>query len=263
MKVRACIFNLGTIVDRYSLFPIVSLKNTFNKYGITLNNKLIYDNMGMSKLNHIREIIKNPYIKNIWNRRHGNYPGKKEEYILYLDYIETEKLNILEHLNIVPETKHCINYIKNNDIKIGITTSFNQEIMLIIKNMLDDKGILLDNYVSSSCLKEPSRPDPSMVLENLQRLNIKSPNNVIKVDNTCIGIEEGNNAGCITVGVSRWSPYMEIYDLNDEKHLTFKKLNKKDNKSKKMLKKANPDYLITTLYELPNVIRDINKKFDS
>ena len=87
MKVRACIFNLGTIVDRYSLFPIVSLKNTFNKYGITLNNKLIYDNMGMSKLNHIREIIKNPYIKNIWNRRHGNYPGKKEEYILYLDYI--------------------------------------------------------------------------------------------------------------------------------------------------------------------------------
>ena len=29
MKVRACIFNLGTIVDRYSLFPIVSLKNTF------------------------------------------------------------------------------------------------------------------------------------------------------------------------------------------------------------------------------------------
>ena len=63
MKIRACIFDLGgTIVDRYSRTPFISLKNTFNKYGIILSDKLIYKDMGMYKLNHIQEIMKNPYI---------------------------------------------------------------------------------------------------------------------------------------------------------------------------------------------------------
>ena len=264
MKIRACIFDLGgTIVDRYSRTPFISLKNTFNKYGIILSDKLIYKDMGMYKLNHIQEIMKNPYIKSIWKRKHGIYPSKKEEFILYSDFIETQKMNSLEHLDIIPETNLCINYLKNNDIKIGVTTGFNQDIMNIIKNMLDDNNILIDSYVSSTCLREPSRPHPSMILENLERLNIKSPKNVIKIDDTCVGIEEGKNAGCITVGVSRWSTYMKICDLNDEKNLTLEKLKKRNDESKYLLKKAKPDYLITTLNEIPNVIKDINNKFDS
>ena len=92
MKIRACIFDLGgTIVDRYYRTPFISLKNTFNKYGIILSDKLIYKDMGMYKLNHIQEIMKNPYIKSIWKRKHGIYPSKKEEFILYSDFIETQK----------------------------------------------------------------------------------------------------------------------------------------------------------------------------
>ena len=41
--IRACIFDLGgTIVDRYSLTPFLSLKKVFRNYNISVTNKLIF-----------------------------------------------------------------------------------------------------------------------------------------------------------------------------------------------------------------------------
>ena len=43
MKVSACIFDLGgTIVDRYSLTPFLSLKKLFNDRNISITNDLIF-----------------------------------------------------------------------------------------------------------------------------------------------------------------------------------------------------------------------------
>lgn len=49
----------------------------------------------------------------------------------------------------------------------------------------------------------PSRPRPFMIHKNLENLNIRNPIQVIKIDDTIVGIEEGLNADCITVGVAR------------------------------------------------------------
>lgn len=44
--IKACIFDLGgTIVDRFSITPLLSLKNTFQRQGIFVNDKLIFKDM--------------------------------------------------------------------------------------------------------------------------------------------------------------------------------------------------------------------------
>ena len=62
--IKACIFDLGgTLVDRYSLVPLLALKKTFEKYNIDVEEKLLIKDMGKHKLNHIQDILNYDEIK--------------------------------------------------------------------------------------------------------------------------------------------------------------------------------------------------------
>lgn len=259
MNIRACIFDLGgTIVDRYSRTPFLSLKNAFQKRNIRIDDRLIFRDMGMHKLNHIQEILKDPYVCIDWMNKYGNIPNNGEEEEIYNDFNEIQQLNTVDYIDILPETKGIISYLQSKDIKTGVTTGFNKEIMEIIKCKLDDNKIFIDNYISSTCLNLPSRPHPYMIYENMEKLQVKNPHNVIKIDDTQVGIDEGKNAGCITVGVYRWSTYMKMCEIDNEYKLTKDEMDYKLNESKNILSEANPDFLIKSLDELPRIIRFLN-----
>ena len=234
--IKACNFDLGgTIVDRYSLTPLLSLKETFNKRKLYIPNKLLFKDMGNHKREHIRHIINNENISNSWYSIHGNKPGEKEVSDLYHSFNEIQKKKCIVLMDILPETKKTIQYLKNNNINVGCTTGLNQENMLLIKDKLNNNNIHLDSYVSSSCLKNSYRPNPGMIHANMKKLKINNPKEVIKIDDTNIGIKEGLNAGCWTIAVSRWSINMEIASIDDAYSLLYSQLIKKNNKSKQLL----------------------------
>ena len=63
MKIKACIFDLGgTLIDKYSLTPFISLKHAFKLNFINVPNNLIYKDMGKDKKQHIIDIFHNPTI---------------------------------------------------------------------------------------------------------------------------------------------------------------------------------------------------------
>ena len=256
MNIRACIFDLGgTIVDRYSKTLFLSLKNAFQKRNIRIDDRLIFKDMGLHKLNHIHEILKDPYVCLDWMNKYGHVPNNGEGKEIYNDFNEIQKLNTIEYMDIIPETKETIEYLRDQRIRTGVTTDFNKEIMNIVKYKLTDDMIYIDNYVSSTCLNRPSRPHPYMIYENMKKLQIKNPKSVIKVDDTQKGIKEGKNAGCITVGVYKWSTYMKVYD---DYNLIGEEYDYKLNESKNILAEANPDFLIKSLDQLPGIIRFLN-----
>ena len=48
--IKACIFDLGgTIVDRYSLTPFLSLRKVFSDKCINVRDELLFKDMGKSK----------------------------------------------------------------------------------------------------------------------------------------------------------------------------------------------------------------------
>ena len=56
--IKACIFDLGgTIVDRYSLTPFLSLRKVFSDKCVNVRDELLFKDMGKSKKEHINEII--------------------------------------------------------------------------------------------------------------------------------------------------------------------------------------------------------------
>lgn len=260
MRIKGCIFDLGgTIVDKYSLSPFISLKHAFKCKNININNNLIYKDMGKDKKQHIINIFKDKYISRNWYQLYGNYPLPEDIENIH-DNFKKIQLQNCKYIEIIPETKNCFQFLKDNNIKTGCTTGFNLEIMNKIKTQLQENNIYLDSHVSSTCIEGQSRPEPSMIYKNMENLNIDNPTNIIKIDDTNIGIEEGKNAKCWTVGVARWSTYMNV--LPSELSILNRELiESKKIESRKTLEKSKPDFIIDTLDELPNIINKLILKF--
>ena len=260
--IRACIFDLsGTIVDRYSLTSFLSLQKIFANKKIHVNNNLILKDMGIDKRDHIFKIISHKNISKQWSIINDDeYPDEFDIHNLFKEYNAIQSDYCKNFMTILPEVPNCVKYLKRNNILIGSTTGFNRENMKIIKKKLEFHNLGLNSYVSSTCLDKPSRPYPYMIEENMNQLNIRDPRSIIKIDDTAIGIQEGQNANCWTVGVVRWSSNMKIQTIEEAYNLELYQLQENFKKCKETLIATGADYVIDTLDELPNVIRNINMK---
>tara|TARA_Y100000817_G_C16710514_1_gene479022 strand:- start:12 stop:812 length:801 start_codon:yes stop_codon:yes gene_type:complete len=256
--IRACIFDLGgTIVDKYSLSPFLSLKSAFKKHNILIPNALIFKDMGKHKLDHINDILLNDYVSLCWEKNYGNKPCDKSSGKVFSTFNDIQ-LEASKNIDIIPETNYAIQYLKSNSIRTGCTTGFNFENMMQVQQRLNKNSIYLDSYVSSTCLGKPSRPDPSMIYKNMNNLNIVNSKQVLKIDDTVVGIEEGKNAGCWTVGVAKWSTNMKVKSIEESNSITEKEISDRLFEAHDILKKSGADFVIDDLNELPNIITLIN-----
>jgi len=252
--IRLCIFDLGgTLVDPYSLSPFLSLKSAFNKKGININDNLIYKDMGMSKYDHIKEILSNKYVCRNWFNKYNKYPDINDQEELYSSF---NIIQLNRDIKILPDTKNVINYLNNNNISTGVTTGFSKPIMVNIRDKLISNDIFIDKYVSSTCLDSPGRPFPHMINNIMDKISIEDSNKVIKIDDSSIGIKEGLNAGCITIGVAGLSTNMKIksYDekLSKEEYIERLKI------SREILKSSGSHYVVNSLIEIIPIINKIN-----
>ena len=271
MIIKACIFDLsGTIIDRYSITPLLSLQKAFIKRGVKVDGNIIRKDMGIAKREHIHKLLNNKTIQNDWLKNNKLNGITKEE--LYKDFKKIQKIETIERMKQIPEVLNCYRYLRDNNISIGVTTGFDKKQTELVKSLLETNNIYLDSYVSSTCLKsQKGRPEPFMIFKNMENLDINYSRQIIKIDDTVSGIKEGLNADCITVGVARWSTYMninsrkEMLELDNtiinNYHVYVKNrelLEKKLRYSKEVLKESGAHYVIETLDELPKIVEHIN-----
>lgn len=270
--IKCCIFDLGgTIVDKYSITPTISIKKLFEIYKIKLPDDLITEYMGIEKKRHIEIIMDNKNILNNWEKNNDEKFNKIKLNDMFSEYKKIEKDFTLNNMKIIPQTWRCINELKDMNILIGSTTGFDSSQVDLIKYKLETRGIFLDNYESSCFEQNIMRPGTEMIMNNLDKLNIEDPKSVLKIDDTNIGIEEGGNAGCLTVGVYRWSSYMNVMSYresievdniilgdNNNYNENYSKLVEKKEKSKNKLKESKCHFVVPSVGYVPNIVKDIN-----
>ena len=257
--IRGCIFDLGgTLIDKYSLTPFLALKKIFKEKDIHVNNQIIFKDIGKFKKDHISDILFHKNISNQWKQKYNREPESYDIIHLYSDFNRIQSNYCWNLMSILPEVPNCIQYLKKNNIKIGCTTGFNKEHMNIIRKRFDINNISLDSYISSTCLNKPSRPYPYMIEENMKNLNINDPKTIIKIDDTALGIQEGKNSNCWTVGVARWSINMNLHTIEEAYSLDIHELDDNLKRCRKRLFDSGADFVINTLDELPFIIHKIN-----
>lgn len=121
--------------------------------------------------------------------------------------------------------------LKQRGIKIALNTGYNKKMAdFLLDKMNWKKGIQYDLLVTADDVQN-GRPAPDMILKAMERLNISKPENVIKIGDSAIDIEEGKDAGCgYTIAVTTGA---QNYD---------------------QLSLANPDHILNDLTKLIDII---------
>ena len=88
----------------------------------------------------------------------------------------------------------------------------------------------------------------------MDEFKINEPYNVMKLDDTVIGLEEGRYAHCWPAGVSRWSTNMKVKSLEESYSLSCDEVKEKNKISRNILRKARPHYILDTLNDLPDIL---------
>ena len=216
-KIKAVIFDwAGTTVDFGCMAPVQAFVEVFKQYGIEPTMEEVREPMGMLKIDHIRTMLKMDRINALWTEKYGKEPGEEDAQALYA--IFEEKLLSILHLYADPKpgVVEIVNRLRRNGIKIGSTTGYNDKMMEIVVPAAKEKGYEPDVWFSPDSTGQKGRPWPYMIFRNMEALEIKKVNRVLKVGDTISDIKEGRNAGAwsaaIVVGSSEMGLSLQEYE---------------------------------------------------
>ncbi len=235
----------GTVTDRYVIAPAVVFQKVFESKGVPISMEEAREPMGLRKDLHIKAITEMEHVKERWDLVHGRMPNDRDVEDMFAEYVPAQIDCLQEYSSIIPGTRKAVRQLRAGlNLKIGVTTGFTRPMADVLLKSLKSQGYEPDVNVTGDEVEHGARPMPFMVYENLERLGVFPIQSVVKVDDTMGGIGEGLNAGCWTVGLSRYSNYMNINSYEEESRLTEKEITYRNNVAKDILKEAGAHYVI-------------------
>jgi len=251
----------GTVTDRYVIAPAIVFQEVFKMKGVPITMEEARLPMGLRKDLHIQAITEIPEVQERWKDVFGKYPTSNDVNEMFSDFVPKQMECLSEYSQIIPGTNEAVAKLRNElQMKIGMTTGFTRPMADILLKEMKEQGFEPDVNVTGDEVEHGARPGPFMVYENLDRLGIFPISSVVKVDDTVGGVGEGLNAGCWTVGLSRYSNYMNINSYEEETKMTSYEIQLCNNESRKKLEEAGAHYVVDSIRELPEVCAEINEK---
>jgi phosphonoacetaldehyde hydrolase len=257
---KACILDWsGTTADKYVIAPAVVFRDVFHKHGVPITMAEARLPMGLRKDLHIAEILQIPEVAERWELKHGVPPNEKDVEKMFADFVPLQLACLPDYSTLIYGTKQAVYELRRKyNLKIGMTTGFTREMVDVLLKETRAQGYSPDCAVAGDDVIHGARPGPFMVYKNLDILDISPIQSVVKVDDTIGGIGEGLAAGCWTIGVSRYSNYMDVDSLEHERSLSMEELEARNKKSREILQSAGAHYVVDTIADVPAVVESIN-----
>lgn len=261
-KIDAIIFDwAGTTLDYGCYAPAVVFRSIFEKYGVPISMEEARIPMGAHKKVHIRKITELPEVRERWHEKHGRYPNEQDVENMFRDFVP-EQMNVLaEYADLIPGTVETVRELKGRGLKIGSTTGYLKDMMMLLKDEAAKRGYQPDSSVCAEDVPE-GRPAPWMCVRNAEALGVYPLENIIKVDDTIPGIQEGVNAGMWTIGLAKTGNEM---GMNEEEITKFEQEYPEAYKEKleaayKRMYDAGADYVVDSIADVVGVVDDITNK---
>ena len=200
--IAAVIFDwAGTIVDFGCFAPTVSIVETFAQRGVQITLAEARGPMGLEKREHLRRILAEPEIALRWKEATGAPPLPEDADSLYEELEPRLVTAVRRHADLVPGTTELVDELRAWGIGIGSTTGYLRPLMDILTREAAQQGFIADSVVCPSDVPA-GRPYPWMCFLNAVNLRAFPPRRVVKIGDTPADMQEGQNAGMWTVGVT-------------------------------------------------------------
>jgi len=255
----------GTTADADVIAPATVFKDVFDKHDLSITMEEARLPMGLRKDLHIAEILQIPRVKKAWTEKFGDQPTQDDVATLFADFVPMQLSCLKKYTTLIPGTVEAINELRTMGIKIGSTTGFTKVMVDVLLEESAKQGYVPDSSVAGDQVRNNLgfRPAPFMLYENLIKMGGWPIQSVVKVDDTVSGVQEGVNAGCWRVGLSRYSNYTNVNSLEERANLTQADADYLNEKSKAILLESGAHYVADSIKDLPSIARDINQRLES
>ena len=199
---KAAVFDwAGTVIDHGSQAPMGVFVKTFKQFGVDITVAEARGPMGMAKRDHIKTLMAVPRIAAAWEKAQGAAPDEAAIDHVYEVFVPMNVEAVTDYCTMIEGAVPAINRMRARGMKIGSTTGYTRSIMAKVLPLAAAQGYAPDNLVCAGDLSE-ARPSAMMMYRTFLDLGVWPAHTVVKVDDTGVGIGEGLNAGCWTVGVA-------------------------------------------------------------
>ena len=191
----------GTMVDHGSLAPMGVFVEAFARFGVAITIDEARGPMGMAKRPHIAALLALPRIAAAWRERHGRAPGEADIDAVYEVFVPLNVAVAGRFADVIPGAADAVAALRRRGLKIGSSTGYTREIMAEVLPVAAAQGYVPDCVVCTGDTPE-GRPTPFMLYKAFLELAVWPAWACVKVDDTEVGIAEGRNGGCWSVGVA-------------------------------------------------------------
>lgn len=253
LPIKAVIFDwAGTMIDFGCVAPVAALQSAFAAEGIALTPQAARRDMGMAKLDHVRALLASSDVGAAWKKAKGAPPGEADVQRIFIA-LEPLMLEAAgKHTELIPGAASVFAQLKSRGIAAGSGTGYTRKMMTPVLPRAAEQGYAPDVVV---CAGETAlgRPSPLMIWKALSDLGVWPVKSVIKVDDAVVGIEEGLNAGCWTVGVSASGNGVGL-SLAEYRDLPAGERTARTQSAAAELRAAGAHFVIETVADLPDVL---------
>jgi len=249
----------GTTLDYGCYAPAVVFVEVFKRRGVEISMAEARLPMGLKKVDHIRAISQQDEVAARWQQTHGRPCAEDDVQDMFeADFKPLQIECIGRYTDLIPGTVEAVDALRAQGIKIGSTSGYFTEAMEINYREAERQGYKPDANACASDVPA-GRPEPWMVLSNMQQLRIFPPEAVIKIDDTKPGVEEGLNAGTWAVGLSKTGNEV---GLNEEElaALPDEEVQRLVARADDGLRKAGAHYVVESITETPQVVAEIQER---
>lgn len=247
----------GTTVDYGSCAPMDVFKLVFDEAGVNLSRQEINGPMGMEKKAHIRSLLSLENAKEQWNTHYGREWNEDDVNDLYERFEEKLREVVADYSKPIDGVVETIGVLREQGIKIGSTTGYNNDIMSRVVPAAEKLGYFPDCVITPD-VTGLGRPTPFMLFECMRQLNVYPVQCVVKVGDTITDILEGKNAGAWSIGLLEGSNLLGLRE-EEYKNLSETELEELKKKTAAKYVNAGADMVIDSIKELPAAIEKINQ----
>lgn len=254
---QAVIFDwAGTLVDFGSLAPTQIFVEAFATFGITITLAQARGPMGLSKWDHIHQLLQDASIAAQWHTAFGRAPGNDDVDAIYARFMPMQIAKVGEFSAPIDGAVELLPWLRAHGLKVGSCSGYPREVLNQLLPQAAAAGIAPDHVVAGDELPAGGRPGPFMALANVLALGIGDVRACVKVDDTVPGIDEGLRAGMWTVGLSL-SGNEVGYSVQEYAQAPKDEVDARVAVAEAKLKAAGAHYVVRSVAELPAVLAQI------
>lgn len=258
--------------------PAVVFREVFAEMGVPISMEEARAPMGAHKRIHIRKITEISAVRDRWLGQYNQEPTEQNISQMFELFIPKQLACLANYANLIPGTTKTVAELRSTwGLKIGSTTGYTGEMMKLILAEAEKRGYIPDVSVCSTgqfavrknCQYEfgeikgieldwnISRPQPHMCNLNAALLGVEQPYLCVKVGDTKDDIGEGKNAGMWTVGLAVTGNEVGLIE-KELRALPREEYMLRREKAYQTLKTMQPDFIVDSIADVPNVVKEIN-----